>query len=289
MNAAPPEPQRLLNCFSCGYDLRGAADRGDDQKCPECGFPIRDTIAGRARIAGRWEWKVRVGLTLLIAALPLLIPSVLITSRALGPRFPVFMLNLPGPKVWGTPVAFFRWSGSAQSVLALLTSAGLIMNVLGVWLASSPDPSATEHPLSLRRWLRVYATAAVVGIWLTLTPSSSPFRLSGGDQYNAIATLLLIELPGTALLYLYLSTLAANTLRDPALSKRAALIFHAAAAIQVVSAFAAMRVAPTDLLQSLPVVAAYFAASLCVGLLAVDVMFDLVHAVGAAARDDARR
>src|SRR5688572_5403830 len=140
---APPS----LTCLSCGYDLRAA---GADEKCPECGFFVRDSLAGHTRTAGRWAWKVRLGLLLLLAAVPLLVPTTLTYAQWASAGLPLTLLNFPGPKAWGGPLVRFD-TGDRDSAAVLAAGVGVVVNTLAVWLVAAPGPTAGERALSLRR------------------------------------------------------------------------------------------------------------------------------------------
>ena len=271
-HAAASAHRPRSTCIACGYDLRGA---GEAARCPECGFAIADTRRANARAVGRPLWKVRIGLVLtLVSVPPLIVAATRITMwPAFG--FPLTLLNLPGPKLWGGPMLHL-WRGND-----LLAPAFLILNTIGIWLLTASDEATVtrERALSLRRCLRVYAVIAVSSLWVLM--STGRGRLGASELFHPLATILLIELPGTILFYLYLSQLSQRRLRDPSLARRAGRILCAAAALQAFSVIALLRLVPLQGMAGDVLMAVYAIAAIGSGLYALDFVLDLYRALSA--------
>jgi hypothetical protein len=277
-----PAPERLT-CLSCGYDLRAAAA---GEKCPECGFAVADSVAGHARTAGRWAWKVRLGLLLLLSTMPLLMPCALTYSELASAGLPLTLLNFPGPKAWGGPLVRFG-SDYIESGVLIAIGAGIIINTLGVWLVAAPGRTPGERPLSMRRWLRVYIMAAVPCVWSLMMPWF--MSLPADDRYHAMIAVVLIELPATVMLYLYLGRVARNELRDPALAKRAARLAWLAAGLQALAAVALSGIIEIGAAMATVLLLPYAVAAIGGMLWAIDLLLDLYRALGDIERDASRR
>jgi len=273
MHAPAPEH---LTCLSCGYDLRGAGSA--DGKCPECGFLIGDSVAGHARAAGRWAWKVRVGLLLMLLAMPPLIVAVLTYTQMRVVGMPLTLLNFPGPKVWGVPLVRMFGYG-AEDVWTAVTLVALIVNTCGIYLLTTPA-AAREPMFALRRWLRVHAVAATAAAWLLVTPWWGwPAELPGSRQFDAPTLLLLIELPGTYLFYLYLAQLSRQQLHDPQMARRALTVLKAAVPLQVLGVIAASDIVRVGERVDFALLVGYGAAALGLALWALDLNLDLYRAL----------
>lgn len=272
-----PAPNHLT-CLSCGYDLRAA---GEAARCPECGFAVRDSVAGHTRAAERWAWKVRAGMLLMLIATPLLVASMLTASEVSY----ALLLNLPAPKLWSSPIVIM-YRGIEQHVVAILAS--ILLNTFGIFLLTTPD-RRYEAAMSLRRWLRVYAVAAVTATWFTVAPQFRSIWLSGGGRFDELFVLLVAEIPGTTLFYLYLARVARDRLRDPQLARRALVVLRGGLPLQVFSAAVWSGLLPIQGFVVPVVFIAYGVTVVCVGLLAVDFCLDLYRALGRIERDDPPR
>jgi hypothetical protein len=267
-----PAPDHLT-CLSCGYDLRAA---GADEKCPECGFPVRESIIGHARTTGQWVWKVRLGIVLMLVAVPPLTVSLLTYTEFSGVGRPLTPLNFAGPKVWGVPLV--RMSNTDEAVIVLI---GLIVNTAGVYVVTAPPPPRRrERALSLRRCLRVHAVASVACLWVFIVPWFDWPRLPQGVEYHPFTTVLMIEVPGTIMLYFYLAEVAAMQLRDPPLVRRASHLLKGALVLQALSLVALSHgvtlPGPIEEMLLLP----YGGATIGLGLWALDFHLDLYRALG---------
>jgi predicted RNA-binding Zn-ribbon protein involved in translation (DUF1610 family) len=264
-----------LTCLSCGYDLRAAG--GADEKCPECGFAVRDSMIGHTRAAGRWAWKVRLGIVLMLAAVPFGLVEMLTYTQLNAIGMPLTALNFPGPKVWGGPLTRM-WGEGKQEAMPVLVA--LVLNGVGIYLLTTPAAAAREPPMSLRRWLRVYATAAVPTVWFFATPWYGWPRFPGQGAYHAFVALLVIEVPATTLLYLYLAHLARQRLRDPQLAKRQIDLLKGIIPLQLLGILAVTQLIPMRGPQNLVVTVVYGGFALCLALWAVDLFLDFYRALG---------
>jgi hypothetical protein len=271
-----------LTCLSCGYDLRAAGNA--DEKCPECGFLVRDSVAGHARAAGRWAWKVRVGMLLMLVTAVVIAASML-TSADVNH---LLLANFAGVKVWAAPLCVRSYSASSNVPLAP-GMAGVLVNALGLFLLTTPH-GGRERGMSLRRWLRVYGIAAVTASGFIATTHLDWARF-GDYSYDVFLVLLLAEAPGTTMLYLYFAQLARQRLRDPQLARRATLVLRGALTLMIASLFVfagGLRVAPFPPYVIPGLVVLYVVAIVSIGLWAADFCVDLYRALADIEREPAR-
>jgi hypothetical protein len=176
---------RSVPCGSCGYDLRGLRTDG---RCPECGFPIWETVRRaidpRARRLPSISNPRRVGdalfaivACLLVATLLLLAPGVArglegLTSMAIRARVPSWL-----------PIA-----------------AGAVA-ILAVWPVYRLSPRTGAEPGDLtRRDLRLLAASLVaIGLLFAAQGVPSPWSTSPGRHVlhlltAAVAVVVLIAL-----------------------------------------------------------------------------------------------
>ena len=284
-----PVPDQLT-CLSCGYDLRAAragagAGAGASAKCPECGFLVSDSVAAHARDAGRWGWRVRLGLVLMLLATPPLIVSMLTLTYFRVPGVPLTPLNFAGPKVWGMPMTRM-FVGGEEDLNSAIVLLGLIVNTTGIYLLTTPPAARVERTLALRRWLRLHAVAVVAGIWPLVTPWWGGWpALPGNREYDAPAFMLLIEIPGTLLLYLYLAQLARERLRDPRMARRATNLLKGIVPLQIIGVVAVSGAVRLPESVDFALLVAYGTAAVCVGFWSIDLCLDLYRALGDIERD----
>ena len=130
-----------LACGQCGYDLRGLPSTGD---CPECGTPIRQTLAGEAlEWASRpWQRRVRLGCLLVLAGQACL------------------------------AAGFLAHLAHGGDVLLVFAPSAIAICAAGAWLIASPGPrtDVSSHDRFCRRALRVAAPAPVVAFALPVAP-----------------------------------------------------------------------------------------------------------------------
>jgi hypothetical protein len=193
-------------------------------------------------------------------------------------------LNFAGPKVWAAPL---KWAAVTQVMggemypQALPVWSLLAINAVGVWLIASPGSSQSLPGMWLRRALRYYPGAAVVVLAVLVMPwFAAPVPLP--YQYQLLAVVALIELPGTAMLYAHLARLA-HQLREPELERRGRLLIVHAAAMQVL----ALPVLAHLVEMTGPFLAScsllYGLIGLAVGLRGLDFFLDLYRALADAA------
>lgn len=201
-------------CAECGYDRRGTAT---DATCPECGS--RATVDTRVRPSTAktvWARYVGAGLLAWLVLTPPLAYVVLHIDylSTLAGNLP--LLNFPGPKVWGVP-AVQRAVGSAPAALGVGGVVKVLLNVAALWLITWPRPG--EGSSGTGRRLRVAArwvSAVGVGAFLGLTMVDHHLAVyEPGFWKWGFTALLVAELPGTVLVYLYLGQLAGRFGRTP--------------------------------------------------------------------------
>jgi hypothetical protein len=275
VTARAPE---TTTCLSCGYDLRAA---GIDEKCPECGFAVRDSVAGYARGADRWAWKVRLGMLLMLLATPLLVASLLSAHEAGY----MLLLNLPAPKCWAAPMVIMHRAMERPTSVIIIV--GVLTNMFAMFLVTAPDQDR-EPAMALRRWLRVHAVAAVVVSWFIVAPQVRRLWLPGEGPFDEFFILAIAEIPGTTLLYLYIAQLARERLNDPQLARRAVNLLKGALPLQVFTAIMWSGVLRLEGAVIAVVVAGYAVAVVGIGLWALDLCLDFYRALGQIERNAAR-
>ena len=132
-----------LPCRGCGYNLRGLDESG---LCPECSAPVGRSVTGDLLRFADPQWVERLVTGLgwaIVGILAGIVTNVLVTVTF---QFLIGAAIMRG----GTPSGFVF---GIPAVLSFITS---LMTVYGVWLATTPEPSAieSEPPFSARRLTR---------------------------------------------------------------------------------------------------------------------------------------
>lgn len=195
--AAQPLPEVLTTdvpCRKCSYNLRGLATLG---RCPECGTPVGLSVLGdllRYSDPG-WLDNLRRGVSLIIWG---------IVAMIFGAVIGVVTVTMMGP------VGF---------VLAML--AGYVLNLIGWWLLTAPDPSGVGED-QYGRARQIIRVALIVGI------VSTPMEWLDTVMPDSVHPLLVLVRFGAQIMGViglfaqirYLGKLAAR-IPDDALEKRA--------------------------------------------------------------------
>ena len=151
--AAPPTTNVTLaldiTCRGCGYNLRGLSPAG---RCPECGRPVRDSLAGNALHAADLAWLGRLvsGASLICTGLLFS----LLTLLAVGVPVSAVIGNAPLMPILLLPL-----------VLAALTAS---LTLVGAWRLTTREPD--HHPGSgafSRRWCVRLASLATTAVLLS--------------------------------------------------------------------------------------------------------------------------
>jgi hypothetical protein len=139
-SASPSDPAAMLPardvpCVACGYNLRGLPLEHD---CPECGQPIAAWVrADRfTQMDAAWLVRLRRGAKLLqlgvIAALPLVVPGLIVAAAGLWP------LTSAPPKPMGGETAgdratrlAARWCFGLGAIVLVVLAAGVAWNLAG--------------------------------------------------------------------------------------------------------------------------------------------------------------
>ena len=203
---APAHARRSGWCDECGYLLRGLPH---EQPCPECGH-VPPEVDDRTSPQTAWSRCVFAGLALLLVLTVQGISSVLIQPFAYDMGGAVTALNVPGPKLWAVPL-LQRPIGYAPERPGVNATRTALLGLLAVWLVTAaPASGATdrhrrdETARLLARWVSIIAFGLLFGALLASQ------RINRADTQLGFRALLIgaVELPGTALLYLYLRRLA---------------------------------------------------------------------------------
>lgn len=107
-----------IPCRQCGYNLRGLAIAS---KCPECGVPVNVSVGGDLL---RYSNPQFVGT--LHRGVRLMLWAILVTVAG---------------GVAGIIVAVVVRTALSSLVMQLLPLAGSVLNIIGAWLLTTPDPS----------------------------------------------------------------------------------------------------------------------------------------------------
>lgn len=262
----------VSRCCACGYDLRGVAP--DAMRCPECGFALAESARITARDQRQWYWKVRIGLLMMLWSVPVVAVSVAILYRQGLWGAPWIELNFTGPKVWAVPLALMWGGGRPMELLPMLVMT--MINAAGIWLVSSPKPAGMlTRKTWLRRALRFYSAITVAVAWTLVMPWPGQWDLLSLEHRFA-AAIIVVELPGSILLYAYLVRLAREQ-SEPRLEYRCGLLLCAIVVMQIAAVLAEFIVIEDSILQIGTIV--YGAAGLLLGLAGVDVFLDFYNAL----------
>lgn len=160
-----------LHCRCCGYNLRSV--RLDD-RCPECGAPVRRMLRPNTLAYADPSWlnRLRVGVALIL-------PAALLLSLVLAAA--ILVDALMPDRAWGrqSPIAWWTAVGGA-----LLPA---VLSLAGTWVLTSREPYAwqSEQCLVFRTVLRVLAAAFLVGLVLAIVG-----RQTGGKALSAAGGVL---------------------------------------------------------------------------------------------------
>jgi hypothetical protein len=209
---APPTTNVTLaldvTCRGCGYNLRGLSPAG---RCPECGRPVRGSLAGDALHAADLAW-----LGHLVSGASLICTGLLfslLTLLAVGVPVSAVIGNAPLMPILLLPL-----------VLAALTAS---LTLVGAWRLTTREPD--HHPGSgafSRRWCVRLASLATTAVLLSASALWLASARWPDDTRNAAvpATFLLLPaaiMTGAALahhlLQLVRRTPAAGTAREAAM------------------------------------------------------------------------
>jgi hypothetical protein len=188
-SVAPGAQADGLRCVRCRYLLRGLPDDG---ACPECGTPV-EVSSGKVDLLRyqepAWLGKLAEGFAWHAGANLIVVTAVLVTT------------------LWPDWSSRLDLSRAAVFVYALYLVAG--------WMAAlrvtTPEPLQVEHPLSLRRCVRLLGcTAGPLALLLSFSTIDSPLYSSAAQLAGAVHALL-----AATLWYAYVRRLA---LRAPSRS-----------------------------------------------------------------------
>lgn len=188
-------------CPDCGYELTGLPARS---RCPECGYVAKQRLHGHLidRVYAR---TVAIGLAILLYVVFDGIVTCLISpigSGQLGGTLAT--MNFPGPKLWATTL-MQRPIGHYPELPGVIGARTSILCLLAIWMITIKHPHRflSDRLRLATRWYSVIATGGMIGFTLGLS-GYWPDEATG----ERAACILLVELPATAMLYLYLRALA---------------------------------------------------------------------------------
>jgi hypothetical protein len=210
-----------IACVGCGYSLRGLSA---ESRCPECGKPVLDSTHDRppprvTRATREWAWVVLAGLALLLWIVPTQIETILSMRFGYGLGGASPRLNLPAPKIWAVPM-LQRSIGYRPEALGVGGTMASLLAVASLFLITTRRTQADwyERVLSLRklaRWVPIFLTGGWLGFMMNMEYLNSDDIAIAKFTTVGIAC---VELPGTALLYLYMRQLALR-LEMPSLAR----------------------------------------------------------------------
>ena len=279
----PDRPTRT-RCPACGYLRHGLSTAA---LCPECGWdPAEpDEVARPHDDAAGWSRAVAAGIVLLVTTSLTLLGVTLVMRFREGWGGSLPVVNFPGPKVWAAALVQ-RTVGNQPGYWGVTGTVAALQGMAAVWLVTVPqaDPARIEALFSPRRLAR-WGTVLMFGAGFGLLTAEANVAWWGDDAREQYFLLLIaaVELPGTALLYLHLRTLAG---RDE--TARRGLTAVAVGAPALIGLATLMLLAGdawgprrNDLPQQL-IVAAYGAAAVGLGLVALTCLARLFVAHAAA-------
>lgn len=173
---------RDVSCLHCGYNLRSLLP---SQTCPECGEAVEPSLRGDAlRHANpRWLRRLTVGMICIVIGQ---MAFVAFCTGGLGWLY-----------FWLSDILEIPWPGP-RVITGLLVSG---LAVLGVWLATSPEPASFGS--SRKPWTRlVTRLLALAGLLLLLPQAASPV----GTAARPATTADILRMEVLHLLYLLTST-----------------------------------------------------------------------------------
>jgi hypothetical protein len=196
-----PQIEQETTCVGCGYNLFGLSQDG---QCPECGMAKADSIRGDKLAFANQAWLAGVcrGLTLLYVACLTTLASFAVVLIGL-----IVLALAPGVPLWM----------SMLSAILRIAAVGVpILAMVGVFLATVPDPaeSLRESPTSHRRVARMTAVAMVASVLLRFGIErlviAQNFSAKSGETCIIAAEILgrVLVLAMILTLFTYLATLA---------------------------------------------------------------------------------
>ena len=155
----------VIDCVECGYDLRSIPLSG---RCPECGVPVRRSLAGRAlsNTDRMWVTWLAVGGAFLTLACGLGVVSAMSFRDFLNSR-----------------ITGITQSDIGIAITAISILGGLLCLMIGAWLITRPEPVIRGRLLDLpsRRIVRLMLLAPIVILFLT---AFNIIAIPGGMMLN---------------------------------------------------------------------------------------------------------
>ena len=126
-----------LQCVSCGYNLRGLSP---DRMCPECGVPVGRSRYGNLLQYSNPDWieQLASGMKWLVAGIVLSLSAVIVAILLV--------------MIFRSLVATRRTGRPTLTLVRLLIS---VVNLIGCWKLTTPDPAATVEGITARQLVRV--------------------------------------------------------------------------------------------------------------------------------------
>jgi hypothetical protein len=166
-----------IPCRRCGYDLRGL---DPDGRCPECRTAVARSIQGDLLRLCEPQWTARLARGMLWLIIGLMVQ--IAWGMAVSLIGAVFAGMSTGPTG--------GLSASFQTVMAISASGtGLtaVIQAIGVWLLTSPDPGATEtaRPINARVIARYFFIAQIIAAPLVQSWTvGTNLGMAGGSMPN---------------------------------------------------------------------------------------------------------
>lgn len=216
-------------CAVCGYMLRGLAPEG---RCPECGTPVLRSIQGNLLKFSAPEYLKSLHRGLVLVLFAIVAQILLVVLQIAVPITSMIILGVGARGAGGPTSPGAAFAAPIMFAMAALQFAQVgvsVVNIIGWWLFSAPDPAiiGTNTGATARQVVRV--TLIVEFIFTLLhTPASLPSAAAGSPELVillAIAGFLAIiaSIVHFFAAMLYIRWLAPR-LPDPRVASRAQLL-----------------------------------------------------------------
>lgn len=213
-----------IPCAGCGYILKGLSAGA---LCPECARPAMASVNGQggatpSSVHRRWAALVAIGLVSMLLLCPSQIWVALEMRFAGGAFGSAPRLNVPGPKVWATPLVQ-RSIGYRPEWLGVQGTWLTLLGLAAVFLVTSPRvdfDAGTDRLRLATRWLPAVLVGGYFGFLLNTEHLYDSDVAVGKYAMIGVGG---VEVPCSLLFLLYLARLA-KTLGQSRLARDCRLV-----------------------------------------------------------------